>query len=160
VDDLSALAADVSQLSLLNDRLKRRDQDKGELFVASHRTGLAGHIYVWLEEAEEPELRDALPKVPLLMNLWVRQECRRHGVGTELITEAERWLGKRGYRQVALGVDPSNVDAVRLYLSLNYDPWPYRDIQTYGETFLPTGEKIRYPEYCSVLLKELDDANP
>jgi GNAT superfamily N-acetyltransferase len=147
----------VTQVNLLRDRLRRRELDKGELLVASHRDGVAGHIYIWLEEAEEPELRKALPKVPLLMNLWVREQCRRKGIGTELITEAERWLWVRGHRQVALGVDPSNVDAVRLYLGLNYDPWPYRDIKTYGKKFLPTGETIRYPEFCSVLLKELGE---
>src|SRR5438094_858417 len=87
--DLTALAGDVSQSNLLHDRLRRRDADKGELLIASRDSVVVGHIYIWLDEAEEQEIRDAFPDIPLLMNLWVREDCRRRGVGRTLIREAE-----------------------------------------------------------------------
>lgn len=156
-EDLPALARDVSQLGLLQDRLRRRSAGSGELLVATLARRPVGHIYLWLKPAEERELRKNLAGVPLIMNLWVCEDCRKQGIGTALVTEAERWLRDGGHDRVALGVDPDNSDAVRLYLGLNYDPWPHTDIKTHREEFLANGDRIRIPETCAVFVKNLHD---
>jgi ribosomal protein S18 acetylase RimI-like enzyme len=157
-EDLYAFADDVNQFGLLRDRLCRRLEGKGELLVASCDGHPVGHLYIWLEEAEELELRVLLPFVPLLMNLWVREDLRGRGIGTALIVEAERRLRERGHAQVALGVAPDNKRAVKLYLGLHYDPWEHPDIKTDRAEFSETGEPTRHPEVCAVLVKNLAEA--
>ncbi|MDQ7903855.1 GNAT family N-acetyltransferase [Phytohabitans sp. ZYX-F-186] len=158
VEDLPALACgDIDRLGLLSDRLARRDAGKGELLVAWHEGEPAGHVYLWLEPAEEPELRERLPGVPLIMNLWVRDDLRNRGIGTALTARAERWLRARGHLRVALGVAPDNRHATRLYLRLDYEPWPYADLKTFREEYGPNGRVTRYPELCAVLVKDLPE---
>jgi GNAT superfamily N-acetyltransferase len=158
--DLRALAGGMSRLRLLRDRLKRRDAGGGELLVAVRGRIPVGHIYVWTDPAEEPELREHLSGVPLIMNLWVHEDHRRRGVGRRLVDAAEAWLYERGYLQVALGVEPGNTDATRLYLALDYDPWPHPDVKTEREEFLANGDRVRIPETCAVLVKNIQAPRP
>jgi ribosomal protein S18 acetylase RimI-like enzyme len=161
---LSALAADdvsqhVSQQSLLRDRLGRRDAGKGELLIAARGATVLGHVYIWLEPAEEPEIRDALPGAPLIMNLWVRADSRRRGVGSTLIREAERWLVREGHDRVVLGVDPDNLEAVDLYKALHYSRWSGGLIDTFRIEYLADGRVLHHPESCVVFVKNLNGAS-
>ena len=76
---------------------------------------------VWAP-ADEPEVRERLPGVPLMFWLRVDEPFRRQGIGTALIREAESVLRRRGHRRVLIGVDQANLPARRLYLSLGYRP--------------------------------------
>src|SRR4051812_4589161 len=138
--DLTALATDDETRGLLADRLRRVAAGlPGELLIACLGELPIGHIYLWEEPADETEIREYLPGVPLIMNLWVQPVHRRQGIGTRLMRVAEDRLRARGHKNVALGVDPDNKDAIRLYLSLDYFPWPYADIKTHRDHFLPDG---------------------
>lgn len=157
--DLPGLVnGDKSHRGILWERLRRRAAGGGELLVALVDSTPVGHVYVWLEAADEPELRERLPGVPLLMNLWVHRDWRRRGIGSLLTREAERWLYDRGHRRVALGVSPDNTDATRLYLGLDYEPWEYEDIKTiktHWTEFLDDGQEVIIWETCAILEKAL-----
>ncbi|SDR28942.1 Predicted N-acetyltransferase YhbS [Thermostaphylospora chromogena] len=133
--DLTALVRSFGQVGFFSDRLRRQRQGRGMLLIALRGAIPVGNVYVWWEPAEEPELRERLPGVPLLTHLEVHPHHRNRGIGTALIREAEDVLRRRGHRRVALGVDVRNVDAQRLYTRLDYTEWPYPPVRVPEETF-------------------------
>lgn len=158
-EDLPVLAGrDGFRYDLLAERLNRRAAGRGELLVACCDGVPVGHVYIWCEPAEENDLRRRLPGVPLIMNLWVREDRRNRGIGTALTTAAEEWLRERRYPRVALAVVPENTDATRLYLRLDYDPWEFADVKLVCREFSADGDGARV-EVCAVLVKELQQLN-
>jgi GNAT superfamily N-acetyltransferase len=153
--DLSALARFPGQHQLLDDRFARQRDGRGLLLVAWVSGEPVGRVYLWLEPAEEREIRDNLPGVALLLHLWVHEDSRNQGVGSALVDAAETELRQRGHRRVALGIDPGNHGAMRLYARLGYRPWPHPDIRTTSMRFLSNGDRVRLPETCRVLVREL-----
>jgi GNAT superfamily N-acetyltransferase len=154
--ELAALAgADVSHLGLLEERWERVTAGNGALLVAEVGGAAVGHVYLWWEDADERELREHLPGVPLIMNLWVRRDQRKRGVGTALIRSAEWMLRRRGHRRVALGVDVGNTVALKFYLGRGYYGWPHEDIKTHRDEFGEEGKGEPTWEVCAVLMKEL-----
>ena len=133
--DLPALVADMPQQELLMDRLLRQSRGAGQLLVVRDNDRPVGMVYLWREPADEPEIRERLPAVPLLMHFEVLKEYRGYGIGTRLLQEAEQRLHDAGHRRVALGVDPNNLDAVRLYRRNGYWHWPYGDVATEGDEY-------------------------
>ncbi|GAA1691427.1 hypothetical protein GCM10009765_46050 [Fodinicola feengrottensis] len=154
--DLPVLAArDIDRLGQLYDRLERHEADRGELLIALIAGRPVGHIYLWREDAEEPELREHLPAVPLIMNLWVSDDHRRQGIGKELVARAEADLSGAGHREVALGVHPDNTDAIKLYLSLGYEQWGYGQIATCKEPARAGKERFAN-DICEIYVKRLN----
>ena len=54
--------------------------------------------------------------------LAVREDRRRHGLGTRLMAEAERLLGAAGCPKVSLQVREENADVIAFYRALGYLP--------------------------------------
>jgi ribosomal protein S18 acetylase RimI-like enzyme len=150
--DLPSLVGRLGQEGYFADRLKRQDADRGVLLTA-WRTGLViGVVYLWLEPAEEPEIRMHLPGTPLVTHLEIHPDHRRRGGGTSLIRAAEELLAHRGYAEVALAVEVNNIDAEKLYARLGYREWPHSLV----DCFAPSdGHGHRAVEICKVLVKSL-----
>ena len=121
--DLPALVRHLSAAAFFRDRLDRQLGGHGLLLVAFHDERPVGHVYLWLAPAQEYEIRAELPGVPLLNRLWVAGPHRNQGIGTALLTNAERRLHAMGHDRVALGVGVENVDAIRLYRRRGYQQW-------------------------------------
>lgn len=153
--DLPALIERLGQRFYFTERLRRQRLNRGQLFIA-HVTGRpVGDIYASLEKADEPELRLHLPAVPVLQHLEVRDGFRNQGTGKRLITAAEEFLVDRGHRQVALGVDLDNEDAVRLYQLLGYREWELSPTMTFREHYDSDGGIHREWERCRIFVKDL-----
>ena len=133
--DLPALVADMPQQDLMAERLLRQSRGDGQLLVARDNGRPVGMVYLWQEPADEPEIREHLPEVPLLMHFEVLEEYRGRGIGTRLLRHAERHLHDAGHRRVALGVNPKNHDAIRLYLRCGYQQWPHGDVATDNDEY-------------------------
>jgi GNAT superfamily N-acetyltransferase len=133
--DLPALVADMPQQELLADRLLRQARGDGQLLVMRDNGRPIGMVYLWREPADEPEIREHLPGVPLIMHFEVLKEYRGNGIGTRLLRHAEQRLRDAGHSRVALGVNPKNRDAIRLYLRHGYRQWPYGDVTTDGDEY-------------------------
>jgi ribosomal protein S18 acetylase RimI-like enzyme len=153
-EDLVHLTRRLGQGRFFADRLERQSNDRGVLLTAWHAGVVVGDVYLWLEPAEEPEIREHLPGVPLVTHLEVHAEHRQQGVGTRLIDAAEQLLVSRGFRKVALAVEVSNLRAAKLYSRLSYGEWSHPPVKCYSPAD-PSGYRI--VEICDVMVKTLAD---
>lgn len=154
-DDLDALILALGQWRYFSDSLARQRAGLGTLLVAWLDMVPVGSVYLRTEPADEPELREHLPGVPLLNHLEVCEERRNRGTGTRLLAEAERLLRVRGHRRVALAVEVNNIDALRLYLRLGYRDWGHSRIVCTCDLPPAGGGAFRDTETCHVLVKRL-----
>jgi GNAT superfamily N-acetyltransferase len=150
--DLDVLIQELGQRQVLDDRVSRQNKGLGMLLTAWRGLRPVGVIYLWLEDAEEPELREHLPGTPILNHLEIHPDHRGHGTGTKLVMAAERRLRKLGFHQVALAVEVDNRRAARLYQRLGYQEWPHSTIKCYS---LTDGDGERHVEVCCVMVKAL-----
>lgn len=159
-EDLEILAENLGQRAYFADRLSRHKVGNGVLLTAWWDGHPIGDAYLWLEDAEEPELREHLPGVPLLTHVEIHEDFRSRGIGTRLISAAEEMLtdaGKmptqRGYERVALAVEISNVRAERLYERLGYRIWRHPLVQYVNCGLF--NESVESLEICHIMVKEL-----
>jgi GNAT superfamily N-acetyltransferase len=150
--DLAALSEELGQGPFFTDRLERQAAGLGLLLTAWRDNRPIGDVYLWLEPAEEQEIRERLPETPLLTHLEIHPEHRKRGFGTRLAKAAAQELADRGHHQVALGVDLGNHDAMRLYRRLGYREWAHPPIPCF--TFAD-GDGRREIEICRIMVKRL-----
>ncbi|MFC4855609.1 GNAT family N-acetyltransferase [Actinophytocola glycyrrhizae] len=150
--DLETLVQELGQRRFFEDRFSRQSRKLGMLLTAWRAGVPIGVLYLWLEDAEEKELRDHLPGTPILNHLEIHPDHRGGGVGSTLIDEAERRLRKLLLGQVALAVEDSNERAARLYKRLGYEEWPHSPIRCYS---LTDGDGVRQVEICQIMVKAL-----
>lgn len=153
-NDLDVLVQELGQQDFFNDRISRQKTGHGVLLIAWLRDRPIGDAYLWMEAAEEAEIRTQLPGVPLLTHVEIHERYRSQGIGTKLIIKAEDFLmHEHGYDRVALAVEINNQRATDLYTRLGYHDWenglvschPYDDG---GGSRLPV-------DVCRVLVKKL-----
>ncbi|MFI0418487.1 GNAT family N-acetyltransferase [Spongiactinospora sp. 9N601] len=133
--DLTPLIRYFGQADFFFERFHRQRRGRGVLLIALRGGDVVGNVYLWWEPAEELELRERLPGVPVITHLEVRADQRNRGVGTALLAEGERILAQRGHHRVALGVGLANTDARRLYARLDYVEWDHPPVRMPGEIF-------------------------
>lgn len=144
-DDHELLVRALGQPDYFRNRLRKQENGKGVLLTAWMDAEPVGAVYLWLEPAEEPDIRSHLPGVPLLTHLEVVAAHRNRGIGTQLIVATEAEATRRGHDQIALAVGISNWDAERLYKHLDYRPWGHGPVEC-------SDEENRI-ESCRVLVK-------
>jgi GNAT superfamily N-acetyltransferase len=150
--DLDVLIRELGQRRFFDDRLSRQTGGRGMLLIAWRAGVPIGIVYLWLELAEEPEIREYLPGTPLLTHLEIHPAHRGGGTGTKLIKAAERRLRKLGFARVALAVEVTNRRAAKLYARLGYEEWPHKTIKCYS---LTDGHGHRHVEICRIFVKKL-----
>ncbi len=150
--DLDVLIQELGQRRFFADRISRQKRGLGMLLTAWRGGRPIGVIYLWLEHAEEAELRENLPGTPILNHLEIHPDHRGGGMGTKLIKAAERRLRKLGYERVALAVEVTNKRAAKLYTRLGYEEWPHPRISCYS---LTDGSGQRHVEICRIMVKPL-----
>jgi GNAT superfamily N-acetyltransferase len=150
--DLEVLVRELGQREFFEDRLSRQHDSLGMLLIAWLDDRPIGVLYLWLEDAEEAELRAHLPPTPILNHLEVRPGHRGAGTGTKLIEAAERRLRMLGFGRVALAVEENNSDAARLYERLHYEEWPHAKVQCLT---LSDSNGQRAVEICRIMVKTL-----
>jgi GNAT superfamily N-acetyltransferase len=161
-EDLEILAENLGQhqRAYFADRLSRQKIGNGVLLTAWWDDHPVGDAYLWLEDAEEPELRKYLPGVPLLTHVEVREDFQSRGIGTRLIAAAEATLAdprktpnKTRYQLVALAVERHNVRARKLYERLGYRIWQHTAVPYVCCAAFDDG--AAEPEVCHVMIKDL-----
>ena len=74
-----------------------------------------------------------------IMNLFVNEENRRHGIATSLMNEM---IEKEKYNRIMLEVNEKNINALRLYQKLGFKEISMRD-RYYGDDTAIIMEKVR-----------------
>lgn len=149
-EDLPSLARRMGQGQYFADRLDRQRKGRGILLTAWQAGMVIGDVYLWLEPAEEPEIRTHLPDTPLVTHLEIHPDHQRLGVGTSLLRASEWLLARRGYGEVALAVEVGNKGAERLYTRLGFREWPHSRVECRASG---DGNGHRVVETCKVLVK-------
>ena len=150
--DLDVLVREFGQPEFFADRFARQADRRGTLLTAWRGNRPVGVLYLWFEEAEEDEIREHLPKTPILNHLEIHPDHRGRGIGTRLINAAERRLRVLGFREVLLAVEITNGRAARLYKRLGYDDWPHPAVRCYS---LTDSKGERHVEICRIMVKPL-----
>lgn len=150
--DLEVLIRELGQRGFFDDRMSRQHKNLGMLLVAWLDDRPIGVIYLWLEEAEEAELREHIPGTPILNHLEIHSNHRGQGVGTKLLKAAERRLRMLGFHQVALAVEETHQRVARLYKRLDYEDWPHSTVRCYS---LADGGREPRVEICRIMVKAL-----
>ncbi|WP_460699084.1 2OG-Fe dioxygenase family protein [Nocardia thraciensis] len=156
--DIGPLAEQFGHSWILEDRLQRQARGDGVLFVARRDGRPVAHGYLWLEDAEEPEIRSGLPGVALINHMRVAEGFRGRHIDGELIAHMERYARvEAGRDRVALAVLLSNTAAARLYERLGYVDWGQGSVQCYDVVERADGSRVRVPdpEKARVLVKDL-----
>jgi GNAT superfamily N-acetyltransferase len=155
-DDLIALTRSRGQRRFFADCLARQEDGRGLLLTAWLNSEPIGGIYLRFEPADEPEIRDRLPGIPLLNRLQVVTAHRNRGIGTTILGAAEQVLTEMGHERVALAVELGNEGAATLYQRLGYEVWPWPPVWCANKEPLPDGGRDD-GEWCDVLVKRLRD---
>ncbi|MFD8498128.1 GNAT family N-acetyltransferase [Amycolatopsis sp. NPDC059657] len=155
--DVDALVEVLGDREFVKDRLDRQALGLGKLLTIWSGDVLLGSMYIWLEAAEEPELRKLLPGVPLFTRIEVLEGYRGRGIGTQLISAGEDLLREAGYDTVALAVEVTNFRAELLYKRLYFDEWDHGQITCEGIEVLEDGRRKSYDETCRIMVKKLED---
>lgn len=151
-DVLDCVASPADQRFFL-DRI-RRGPGAGHAFLAFQGSVAVGHVYLRLEAAEEEQIRDLLPGVPLLERLRVFDPHRNQSVGRQLVAAVEDAARRANRRQLALGVDVREPHPIDFYLKLDYKEWEHGLVKTSTEEKID-GRWERKPEFCRIFVKEL-----
>ncbi|MET9227832.1 GNAT family N-acetyltransferase [Lentzea sp. NPDC003310] len=151
-EDLPSLVERLARREYFADRLDRQAGHRGVLLIAWQDDLVIGDAYLWLEPAEEPEIRIHLPGTPLFTQLEIHPAHRSRGAGTRLIQASERLLAQRGYEDVALAIEVSNVETERLCRRLGFLEWPHGVVNCYSSV---DDNGHRMAEACKVLIKKL-----
>jgi GNAT superfamily N-acetyltransferase len=128
--DLPALTGLKSPLALHKDRLGDADAGKLLYMVVEQSGTIVGFsLLVFERPANWSDANDS-SRLPDVIDLFVRADCRSRGAGSYLIAKMEETARSRGYTHLYIGVDPvDNPRAQQLYLRLGYTPLqaePYR----------------------------------
>ena len=151
--DLEVLIRELGQGRFFDDRISRQKRGLGMLLTAWLGARPIGVLYLWLEKAEEAELRQHIPGTPILNHLEIHPDHRGGGTGTKLIKAAERRLRMLGFGEVALAVEITNRRAARLYARLGYREWPHSTVRCYS---LTDGDSQGAVEICWIMVKTLN----
>jgi ribosomal protein S18 acetylase RimI-like enzyme len=118
---------------LFADIYRSMKKGKATMWAAElEQVGIIGQLFVQLNSARI-ELADGANRA-YIYGFRIQPEYRGFGLGTRMMSIAEKDLLRRGFRRVTLNVSQVNVDARRLYERLGYrvvalEPgrWSYKD---------------------------------
>jgi ribosomal protein S18 acetylase RimI-like enzyme len=91
------------------------DEGIAEYLLAERDMEVVGHAFLRLAGTQSG------PGYPDIEDLYVRADCRGHGIGSELLAACEAVALQHGFTHVGLSVNPTfNRQALRLYERLGY----------------------------------------
>jgi ribosomal protein S18 acetylase RimI-like enzyme len=137
----------AAELALVDARLPLHRLDSAQTYlVAWDGDEPVGHAHIAWEatKLETPEIQD----------VFVPEDLRGRGIGTELSRAAERLAGERGYDKISISASISNEGALRLYRRLGYRDAGLEPQRVAG-TILIRGEPVEVDDTLIYLVKEL-----
>jgi GNAT superfamily N-acetyltransferase len=139
------------------ERFLRQQKEEVVYLIAWHRGQPVGHALLKWSGAQDIrvtwQLRVACPDVE---DLFVHEELRSQGIGSQLLRFAERLAWERGYTHIGLSVGATtNEPALRLYGHLGYQDSHFGEYTERGEYLDERGQHHSWGEICIYLIKDL-----
>jgi GNAT superfamily N-acetyltransferase len=140
------------------ERLRRQHAGSAIYLIAWHNELPVGHALVKWNGAEAVHIVGHRPgDCPDIEDLFVLEEMRSHGVGTQILQAAEKLARERGCKMIGLSVSATDNDrARRLYERVGYRDAGFGAYVECGETIDLQGQKHCWEEVCIYLIKRLD----
>jgi GNAT superfamily N-acetyltransferase len=140
------------------ERLRRQQAGSAVYLIAWHDELPVGHALLKWNGAENAHAVGHRPgDCPEIEDLFVREEMRSQGIGTQLLQAAEKLARERGRKMIGLSVSATGNDrARRLYDHLGYRDAGFGAYLECGETVDRQGQKHSWEEVCIYLVKRLD----
>jgi ribosomal protein S18 acetylase RimI-like enzyme len=91
---------------------------------------------------------------PEIQDVFVPEEHRGRGIGTELSRAAERLAGERGFERISISASIANDGALRLYRGLGYRDAGLGPQRTAG-TIVIRGKPVEVDDTLLYLVKEV-----
>ena len=137
---------------------------KAALFGAKFGEEYVGRVtlrYSWSDDSprdgQSVRIEDEFTSLPQINALIVNENHRNRGVATQLMEAVEKEASSRGFDKVGLGVEISNVPALKLYEKLGYEYQKVTGKDTYTIWFGDPDPK----EYeCFLMTKVVRGASP
>ena len=121
VDRSNALAEDAAEKQLAYCKSRLSDEISN-IYVAVENGNLMGYVALdWRDAAPIFERDGSI----YITELYVKEDYRSQGIGSELIERGEQWAIKQGIGRVSLTVNQSNGSAQDLYRTSGYDVRQY-----------------------------------
>nr|BFE64910.1 hypothetical protein GCM10020063_094360 [Dactylosporangium thailandense] len=137
-------------------RCLARQFELGILLAAvTAEEAIVASTYLRLAPAEEWQLREWLPKVPVLSHVEVAPDYRGNGVGTAIIQAAEAEARARQRHRIVLGVRPGDRAAYGRYERLGYADWGRGRINALVVEYDDEGVRSVGTEPCLIMIKNL-----
>ena len=96
---------------------KRLENDLSIVLVAEAETKIVGYLLIFIDSHS---IRKINP-IAEIENMFVSDEYRDHGVGTELIKEAIKQVGEKGAKRLEVEVEAQNSGAINFYKSNGFE---------------------------------------
>ncbi len=137
-------------------RLIRQQNGTAIYLIAFLEDKPAGHVLLkWDGAQDEAVAAHRTAPCPDLEDLFVREELRRRGVGTQILRHAEQLAQQRGFARIGLAVGLENPSARRLYERLGYRQAGIEPYTVRGMYFDEQGQMHTWEETCVYLIKDL-----
>jgi GNAT superfamily N-acetyltransferase len=142
---------DDKTFSKHRDRLHLQESGKGQYLIAFLNKFPVGHVFIRWEGAEDSYVKTNIKNCPNIEDLFVNPKFRSLGIGSKLIDKCIKLAKEKGFFQIGLGVEVTNVMAVGLYSRFNFEEAninPYKDIwfgeDKKGSKTGPFSAKVKY----------------
>ncbi len=140
-----------------SERLARQQRGEAVYLIAWCQGQPAGHALLkWGGSQDEPVTKQLRIACPDIEDLFVLEELRSQGIGSQLLCFAEHLAQEQDYTHIGLSVGViSNEPARRLYERLGYQDAHFGEYTEEGEYLDPQGHCHTWKETCIYLIKDL-----
>lgn len=125
--DTARAAADAGVAAYL-ELVGARD---GEILVAEHGGRVVGSL-CWYPDLGSPSIVESARRHGYITGFAVTGDARGHGIGSQLMAEAERRIRARGLTRMMLGVVAWNAETIRFYQRAGFLPLAVSMIKPLG----------------------------
>ncbi len=138
------------------DRIADHEFGNSDWLIA-HKDGFpVGHFLLRWDGSHNQAVQKFISNCPHLESGGVKEEFRKQGIATQLITTAEDMVRKRGFKQIGMAVGATdNPQSRHLYEKLGYKEWSHGTFVESWRVIDQDGKEITEREICTYLIKIL-----
>ncbi|MGH6814952.1 MAG: GNAT family N-acetyltransferase [Hyphomicrobiaceae bacterium] len=100
--------------------LRRVAEHNGCILLARTETRTVGFACAWIEEDDDPLLRDEMRAHAYISDIYITEDWRRKGVATKLLNALEEDMRRRGCARIRVCAKAANRIAVDCYRRSGY----------------------------------------